>query len=243
MLLVTTKKSTTELVKSIDFLMENNTPIFVKWLSTVIKKLQQVTVSTTEIEDLQTPKQNTSIIPHKNGQTDDILICEVPNEKLKISDEEKEELKLDFPVEENGAQQLNESKLIKYHEDDISPLLNKLNKPKQNICSFPKKDIKTLNNIQTNKKTISNTEPIKISWNNNKEINSKTKRPRITIKSDDEDDKSVRLKIPITMKETTKPITKGLPKKNKKSTSQIIVKPLKTKVSFNTYYIILMKLD
>lgn len=51
MLLVTTKKSSTELAKSIDFVMENNTSIFVKWLSTVIKKLQQVTVSTTE-EDI-----------------------------------------------------------------------------------------------------------------------------------------------------------------------------------------------
>lgn len=48
MLLVTTKKSNTELAKSIDFLMENNTTVFVKWLSTIIKKLQQVTVSTTE---------------------------------------------------------------------------------------------------------------------------------------------------------------------------------------------------
>lgn len=48
MLLVTTKKSSTDLAKSIDFLMESNTTIFVKWLSTIIKKLQQVTVSTTE---------------------------------------------------------------------------------------------------------------------------------------------------------------------------------------------------
>jgi len=48
MLLVTTKKSSSELAKSIDFLMENNTTVFVKWLSTIIKKLQQVTVSTTE---------------------------------------------------------------------------------------------------------------------------------------------------------------------------------------------------
>jgi len=48
MLLVTTKKSSSELAKSIDFVMENNTTVFVKWLSTVIKKLQQVTVSTTK---------------------------------------------------------------------------------------------------------------------------------------------------------------------------------------------------
>lgn len=46
MLLVTTKKSSSELAKSIDFVMENNTTVFVKWLSTIIKKLQQVTVST-----------------------------------------------------------------------------------------------------------------------------------------------------------------------------------------------------
>lgn len=46
MLLVTTKKSTAELAKSIDFLMENNTSVFVKWLSEIIKNLQQVTVST-----------------------------------------------------------------------------------------------------------------------------------------------------------------------------------------------------
>lgn len=48
MLLVTTKKSNTELATSINFLMENNTTIFVKWLSTIIKKLQQITVSSTE---------------------------------------------------------------------------------------------------------------------------------------------------------------------------------------------------
>lgn len=48
MLLVSTKKSNTELAKSIDFVMENNTAVFVKWLSTIIKKLQQVTVSTKE---------------------------------------------------------------------------------------------------------------------------------------------------------------------------------------------------
>jgi len=48
MLLVTTKKSSTELAKSIDFVMESNTTVFVKWLSTIIKKLQQVTVSTTK---------------------------------------------------------------------------------------------------------------------------------------------------------------------------------------------------
>lgn len=48
MLLVTTKKTTAELAKSIDFVMENNTDVFVKWLSTVIKSLQQVTVSTTK---------------------------------------------------------------------------------------------------------------------------------------------------------------------------------------------------
>lgn len=47
MLLVTTKKSSSELAKSIDFVMESNTTVFVKWLSTIIKKLQQVTVSTT----------------------------------------------------------------------------------------------------------------------------------------------------------------------------------------------------
>jgi len=48
MLLVTTKKSSSELAKSIDFVMESNTTVFVKWLSTIIKKLQQVTVSTTK---------------------------------------------------------------------------------------------------------------------------------------------------------------------------------------------------
>lgn len=46
MLLVTTKKTNDELAKSIDFVMENNTTVFVKWLSTIIKKLQQVTIST-----------------------------------------------------------------------------------------------------------------------------------------------------------------------------------------------------
>lgn len=45
MLLVTTKKTNDELAKSIDFVMENNTTVFVKWLSTIIKKLQ-VTIST-----------------------------------------------------------------------------------------------------------------------------------------------------------------------------------------------------
>lgn len=65
MLLVTTKKSSSELAKSIDFVMESNTTVFVKWLSKIIKKLQQVTVSTT--------KQNVS----GNLNNIDIIICSV----------------------------------------------------------------------------------------------------------------------------------------------------------------------
>lgn len=78
--------------------------------------------------------------------------------------------------------------------------------------------------------------PKKISWNGNEKFDCKTKRPRISINSDDEDDKNVRVKLPITMKETAKPITKDLPKINKKSTSRVIVfKPLESKVSYILY--------
>lgn len=79
----------------------------------------------------------------------------------------------------------------------------------------------------------SNAEPKKVFRNGNEEIDYKTKRPRISINSDDEDDKNVRLKLPITMKATAKPITKDLSKNNIKPTSRVVViKPLESKVSF-----------
>lgn len=65
-------------------------------------------------------------------------------------------------------------------------------------------------------------------------MNCKSKRPRITINSDDEDEKNTKI-VPVTIKDTTKQITNMLLKKeNKVSRSQVIVvKPIASNVSFN----------
>lgn len=126
MLLVTTKKSSAELAKSIDFLMENNTSVFVKWLSAIIKKLQQVTVSTVMkdipgnfnkfkicliaiiisnvhifTENLEESKRSIDKQRHN-----DILICETDDVKFGDFDEEKEPL-FDSSVNEKNIQALN----------------------------------------------------------------------------------------------------------------------------------------
>lgn len=58
-------------------------------------------------ENLQTPKDST--LTDKN---DDILICEVSDEKLEISDEEKEELKLDLNVDDENIKTFIKESMI-----------------------------------------------------------------------------------------------------------------------------------
>lgn len=119
-------------------------------------------------------------------------------------------------------------------------------KIKQNISFSPKESIKIKNNLQLNNKdrieksfdetknTFKNKDSgvdkhsgIESNKNDCKEISdSKRKRPRISINSDDEDEKNknIRLKVPITIKEIPKELTKQLPKKcNKISMSQVVV--------------------
>jgi len=86
-------------------------------------------------------------------------------------------------------------------------------------------------NITINEDIVSSKEN---NGNGSKQIVCKRKRPRISINSDDEDEKYVKLKLPATQttEELTKQVAKELPKKNNKnSMSPNIVKPLEPKVS------------
>lgn len=123
---------------------------------------------------------------------------------------------------------------------------DKLNKIKQNKSFCPVESIKTENNLQLNKKdrVEKSFNEIKNSYKNkdfeinkqsgfeskkndcNEICDSKRKRPRISINSDDEDEKkkNIRSKVPVTIKEIPKEVTKQLPKKcNKISMSQVVV--------------------
>lgn len=72
--------------------------------------------------------------------------------------------------------------------------------------------------------------------NDNETVDSKRKRPRISINSDNEDEKTKMSKLPIATNETIKHIAKELPKKsNKKTMSQVIVVRTHSKVSFTIY--------
>ncbi|XP_025424707.1 uncharacterized protein LOC112693732 isoform X2 [Sipha flava] len=258
MLLVTTKKSSAELAKSIDFVMENNTNIFVKWLSTIIKKLQQVTVSTTE-KNVPENVSKDNKTANKKYQSDDILICETNDVKLDDSNKEKE-LMFNLNIENRSIKTSDEEKkeksfelceLEKYDENKISSPV-KSNEIRPRICFSPEKIIKTKNNIclnynnscykslhvmkNTSIKSNSNIlnigdVPNKNNTDGNIKRDVKKKRPRISINSDDEDEKNISIKNPITIKEPAKQITKGLLKKNNKiSMSQIIVvKPPESK--------------
>ncbi|XP_001943554.1 uncharacterized protein LOC100159424 isoform X1 [Acyrthosiphon pisum] len=259
MLLVTTKKSSSELAKSIDFVMESNTTVFVKWLSTIIKKLQQVTVSTTKqivSDNLQTPEEN--ITTDEKKESDNISICETSDIKLNNTIEVKEELNSSADNGnniqtssreklQNCLPELNVSKLEKYDENTISSPSDKV-KPK--ISFSPTEAIKSKHNMLINKKSTA--KPLQKNHpkifinpgvvskqsiiNDNETVVSKRKRPRISINSDNEDEKTgaSKAKLPITCKETTKQIAKELPKKiNKKTMSQVIVVKTHCKNNFN----------
>ncbi|XP_060834747.1 LOW QUALITY PROTEIN: uncharacterized protein LOC132917827 [Rhopalosiphum padi] len=256
MLLVTTKKSSSELAKSIDFVMENNTTVFVKWLSTIIKKLQQVTVSTTKqivSDNFQTPEE--SITTNGKNESDNILLCETNDIKLDNTDEVKEELNLsvdDGNIEKSNQEkhnnylpELNVSKSEKYDENIISSASDKV-KPK--ICFSSIEATKTKHNILINKKDIAIKPIQKIhptiyinsnvskqnNINHNETVDGKRKRPRISINSDNEDEKTCMSKLPITTNETIKDIAKELPKKiNKKTMSQVIVVNTHSNNNFN----------
>lgn len=254
MLLVTTKKSSSELAKSIDFVMESNTTVFVKWLSTIIKKLQQVTVSTTKqivSDNFQTPMQN--ITTNGKNESDDILECESNDIKLDNTDKVKEELNLSVDDEnikksnrekhKNCLPELNVSNSVKLDET-ISSGSDKI---RPRICISSIEAIKTKHNILTNEKDIAikplqkihptisiNSHASKQSIiNDNETVDSKRKRPRISINSDNEDEKTDMSKLPIATNETIKHTAKELPINNKKNMSQVIVVKSHSKNNFN----------
>lgn len=91
----------------------------------------------------------------------------------------------------------------------------------------------TINNDIVSKKSISDSKEKTVC---------KSKRPRISINSDDEDEKNIKLELSVaqTTKGSTKQITKELQKKNnKKSTHRdIVVKPLETNVSLIIQFVL-----
>lgn len=152
-------------------------------------------------------------------------------------------MKIFFAEEEKSLSKLNVSRSAKC---DDSKIILSSDKTKRNISFFPVKSIKIKNNLQLSNKEsieksfneIKNTFKNKDSEDNkhsgieskkndcNETSDSKRKRPRISINSDDEDEKnkSIRLKVPVTIKEIPKELTKQLPKKcNKISMSQVVV--------------------
>jgi hypothetical protein len=139
--------------------------------------------------------------------------------------------------------------LEKYDENIISSASDKV-KPK--ICFSSIEATKTKHKILINKKDIAIKPIQKIhptiyinsnvstqnNINHNETVDGKRKRPRISINSDNEDEKTCMSKLPITTNETIKDIVKELPKKiNKKTMSQVIVVNTHSNVSFTIYFI------
>lgn len=123
-------------------------------------------------------------------------------------------------------------------------------KVKPKISFSPIESIKIKHNMVINKKSTA-VKPLqknhptifinpgfvsKQSINNyNETVDGKRKRPRISMNSDNEDDKTgiSKAKLPITSKETIKQIAKELPNKtNKKTMSQVVVVKTHCKVCF-----------
>jgi len=144
----------------------------------------------------------------------------------------------------------NVSKSEKCDENTISSPPDKV---KSKISLSPIEAIKIKHNIVINKdntsvKPLQKNHPTifinpgfvsKLSINNDNEtLEGKRKRPRISMNSDNEDDKTgiSKAKFPITSKETIKQIAKELPIKiNKKTMSQVVVVKTHCKVSFTMY--------
>lgn len=143
-----------------------------------------------------------------------------------------------FSEEEKSLPQFDVSMSAEYHAYKIITSSDKLSKIKQNMNFSPIESIKVKNNIQVIKKDSIEkpfVEKKNIPINKDSEEHTKfvqkrndckRKRPRISIISDDEDEKNenIRLKAPETSKEILKQKTKELPKKcNKITMSQVIV--------------------
>lgn len=131
---------------------------------------------------------------------------------------------------------------------DKAPLSSdKLNSTKQTISFLPKEAVKTKNNVQINSNNTSEKNDSKVTTNSiiskkqnsDNEIGCQSKRPRISINSDDEDEESTKSNRSITIEiANNKPqTTKQLPKNNKqKSKSQVIVvERQESKVRFLIY--------
>ncbi|XP_050428283.1 uncharacterized protein LOC126838159 isoform X2 [Adelges cooleyi] len=120
MLLVTIKKSSSELVKGLEFLLEENTSIFVKWLSTFIKKLQKVTVSTTKLnahDDLQVHNEVNDLKTNY-----EILTSESNKDDLEKSNEEKDEFLLKLSADEADINSIERDTELK--QDKKSDLIS-----------------------------------------------------------------------------------------------------------------------
>lgn len=137
--------------------------------------------------------------------------------------------------ENNCLPKSNVSKLAKCAQNNLSSLVDQPKKIRQTICFSQTEMDKTENNTSTKADCSVINSGIgfkKKVVNGGKQIDCKSKRPRISINSDDEDDKNTSFIPPVT--EKSNEITNVLLKKhNKTSMSQVIVVK-KSKVSF--YY-------
>lgn len=122
-----------------------------------------------------------------------------------------------------------------------------VDKSVQHNCFSSTDLVKTENNLQINNTLLKTNIEDKNSDNvlknkiidGDEKINYKSKRPRIKINSDDEDEQNAKF-ISVTVKKSTKQIINMLPRKDNKATmSQVIIaKPIVSKVSFQyTFFI------
>lgn len=159
-----------------------------------------------------------------------------------------------FVSEDHISHKLNVSKLEKYDQNKLLLSIDKLNdiklkkstkdiKTKSNthIMNITEKlfhEMKNTNVINDSKGNLNSSlvvSKMSISGSDNhEEIDSKRKRPRISINSDDEDQKNVEVKFPVTTNKAHKQKTRESPKKNKRVVmSQVtVVKPIELQVSF-----------
>jgi len=135
------------------------------------KKLQQVTVSTTEKDLSGEQVSKEYLTTNKKYQNDEIFICKTNNVKLDNSDKEKEESMFDLSAneknfklsdkkkEENNLPKLNESILVESIKNKIS-LSGKLNTFKEKIIISSSEINKTINNVKPNIKNMNDMKSI-----------------------------------------------------------------------------------
>ncbi|XP_027850434.2 uncharacterized protein LOC114129794 isoform X2 [Aphis gossypii] len=213
--------------------------VIIKVKEAIRAKLKEMNANS---NNFQTPEQN--LTTNGINESDDILECESNDIKSDNTDKVKEELNLSVDDEnmkksnrekhKNCLPELNVSNSVKYDETIISSASNKI---RPRICISSIEAIKTKHNILTNEKDIAIKPSQKLHptisinshvskqniINDNETVDNKRKRPRISINSDNEDEKTDMSKLPIATNETIKHTAKELPKNNKKTMSQVIV--------------------